>query len=147
MAEKKDLLSRLKDLELKELEGNETVQKILENAKERALIFDLVGEPVRVVCAFPREVRYFYEKNRTRSDKDKLKFEDVEHDAYDIMAKLCLDAPFSIPSRWSFLGIPTGKSSIQISTKKPNCRQTSSFCTPLQKMIGICKHSASIEIS
>ena len=83
MAEKKDLLSRLKDLELKELEGNETVQKILENAKERALIFDLVGEPVRIACAFPREVRYSYEKNRNRSDKDKLKFEDVEHDAYD----------------------------------------------------------------
>lgn len=108
MAEKKDLLSRLKDLELKELEGNETVQKILENAKERALIFDLVGEPVRVACAFPREVRYFYEKNRTRSDKDKLKFEDVEHDAYDIMAKLCLDAPFNTPAFWEYFDTHTG---------------------------------------
>ncbi len=108
MAEKKDLLSRLKDLELKELEGNETVQKILENAKERALIFDLVGEPVRIACAFPREVRYFYEKNRNRSDKDKLKFEDVEHDAYDIMAKLCLDSPFNTPAFWDYFDTHTG---------------------------------------
>ncbi len=82
--------------------------QILENAKERALIFDLVGEPVRVVCAFPREVRYFYEKNRTRSDKDKLKFEDVEHDAYDIMAKLCLDAPFNTPAFWEYFDTHTG---------------------------------------
>jgi len=108
MAEKKDLLSKLKEFELKELEGNETVQKILENAKTRYLTFDLVGEPLHVVCAFPREVRYFYEKNRTRTDKEKLKFEDVEHDAYDIMAKLCIDAPFNTSAFWEYFDTHTG---------------------------------------
>ena len=108
MAEKKDLLSRLKDFELKELESNETVQKIIENARQRSLTFDLVGEPIRVVCAFPREVRYFYEQNRTRTDKDKLKFSDVEHDAYGIMALLCLDSPYNTAQFWEYFDSNTG---------------------------------------
>ena len=108
MAEMKDLLSKLKDFELKELEGNETVQKILENEKERHLIYDLAGIPVKVVAAFPREVRYFYEQNRNRKDKD-LKFSEVEHDAYFIASKLCLEKPFNMPAFWEYYDTLTGK--------------------------------------
>lgn len=108
MAEKKDLLSRLKDFEVKELESNESVQKIIENAKARHLIFDLCGEPIKIVAAFPREVRYFYEKNRTRTDKDKLTFESVEHDSYEIMAQLCVESPYNTKQFWEYFDTHTG---------------------------------------
>ncbi|HOL40771.1 MAG TPA: hypothetical protein PLY78_02930 [Methanospirillum sp.] len=108
MVEKKDLLSRLKEFELKELESNELVQKILENEKERHLLFDLAGVPIKVVAAFPREVRYFYEQNRTRKEKD-LRFSDIEADAYKIAAQLCLEAPFNTPQFWEYYDTMTGK--------------------------------------
>lgn len=109
MAEKKDLLSRLKDLELKELESNEIVQKILENEKSRCLVYDLAGTPVRVVSAFPREVRYYYEEQRTRPKDTPIQLSQVESENYDIMSKLCLDAPFNTAAFWDYYDTETGK--------------------------------------
>ena len=108
MAEKKDLISRLKAFESKELESNELVQKILENAIERHLLFDLCGTPIKVVPAFPREVRYFYEKNRNRDKSKPLEFGEIEEEAYMIMSKLCKDSPFNTADFWEYFDTKTG---------------------------------------
>lgn len=109
MAEKKDLMSRLQAFEVKELEDNEVVQRILEKEKERCLYFDLGGESIRIAAAFPREVRYFYEQNRKRPKDKPLEFSEIEADAYKIASKLCLDSPFNTPAFWEYYDTQTGK--------------------------------------
>lgn len=108
MADKKDLMSRLKAFESSELDSNEMVQKILESANERYLLFDLCGTPIKIVSAFPREVRYFYEKNRNRDKSKPLEFSEIEEDAYMIMSKLCKEAPFNTPEFWGYFDSKTG---------------------------------------
>lgn len=116
MAEKKDLsskegelMNRLKRFEGTELANNEVVQRILEKAKERCMTFDLEGEPIRIVTAFPREVRYFYEKQRSRPAGEKVNFSEIEADAYKVAAQFCLDAPFNTPDFWEYYDTMTGR--------------------------------------
>jgi hypothetical protein len=104
----KDLQRRLMNLESSELKDNEEVQKILENIKSRHLIFDLVGVPVRTVAAFPREVRYIYERNQKRDPNMPLAFSDLEQENYKIMAKLFLDAPYNTPEFWELFDESSG---------------------------------------
>lgn len=111
--ESKDLMSenpmfdRLLKFESKELESNEEVQKILENASQRHLIFDLFGVPVKVVTAFPRDVRYFYEKNRGRQNQQ-ISFKDVEKEGYWILSRLFIEAPYNTAEFWEYLDSKTG---------------------------------------
>jgi hypothetical protein len=100
---------RFRNFEAKELESNELVQRILENEKKRCLIFDLAGEPIKIVAAFPRAVRYFYEQQRKRPKDTQVDFADIETDGYNIMAQLCLDAPFNTAKFWEYYDINTGK--------------------------------------
>jgi len=109
MAESKDLFKRLQALESKELDDNELVQKILSNEADRHLIFDLAGVPIKIVAAFPRAVRYFYEQNRKRPKDTPIEFSEVEADAYKIAAQLCIEAPFNTPAFWEYYDTKTGK--------------------------------------
>jgi hypothetical protein len=104
-----DLFARLQTLELKELQSNELVQKIIENERDRCLEFDLGGEPIRVAAAFPREIRYFYESQKKRPKDTPIEFKDVERDGYMVMSKLCLDAPFNTEAFWEYYDTMTGK--------------------------------------
>lgn len=108
MAEKKDLMSRLKAFEIKELESNEAVQSILQNAKDRNMVFDLFGTPIKVVTAFPREVRYIYERKSKRDSNEPLSLKDIEGDAYTIISKLCKEEPFNTPQFWEYFDTETG---------------------------------------
>lgn len=104
----RDLQNRLQKVEGSDLRDNEEVQKILQNAKERYQIFDLCGVPVRVVCAFPREVRYIYEKNRKRDPNTPIEFSEVEQENYKVMSMFFLDPPYNTPEFWELFDSDNG---------------------------------------
>lgn len=97
--EKLDTLTNTQDAE------KERIREIIMNEGSRTKEIQVGGQSIRIRATIPREIRHDVQAYETEDTDDVNK---TEAALYSLIAKMCVDAPFSNPDTWKLIDEETG---------------------------------------
>lgn len=100
-----EILARLDAVEKTEVENNEQVRRILTSAKARFKTIDVMGEKVKIRSLIDRNIRHYLEE---KSKVTEGNLDQTEMSMYEVISKMCIEAPFDKPETWEYLDTTSG---------------------------------------
>ena len=100
-----DALSKLNEIESKEILENEIIKNILTKEKERFKTITVAGQQIKIRPTIPRNLRHELQRLQ---DRDNADIEGIEEDMYRVISEMCLEEPFNKAAVWRYLDQETG---------------------------------------
>ena len=99
--------TEMKNDEYEDFKENAELKAIIAGQRAKKLVLDVNGIPIQIRAAIPKALRD--KLTKIAKDYQAGNIESADDDMYVIMAKLCLDKPYTNPAAWKFIDDETGE--------------------------------------